>query len=117
MRVIEYELAEKRLIELDKIANINEDVYVKAMEFVVRENKKFISNVDFSIYILFRDEIQFDFDHEYTDRYCKFELRKVHGEFQITSFMYENKNTYPIIDNIEMEDIFSSVEQFFKKII
>jgi hypothetical protein len=114
MKVITYEESEKRLIELDKIAHIKEDVYLNALRFVASASGDYINNVNFQIYILFANEIQFDFDHNETDKYCKFELRNVRDEFQVTVFMYENRNTYPIIEDVSLEDIFSTVKQFFK---
>lgn len=117
MRMISYELAEKRLVELDKIANLKENIYIIALKFIFQENRNFINNVDFQIYRLFVDELQIDFDHEITDRYCKFEITDIEGEAVITAFLFKDKESSPKIFNVKMEEIFSTANDFFKKTI
>lgn len=114
MNKISYSEGEKRLIYLNKIANLNEVVYLNALSFLVSASGSAIPNVDFSIYILFTNDIQLDFDHNDMGRYCKFELREVDSKCQITAFYYEKRNVYPVIEDIKLEDIFKSVENFFK---
>ena len=114
MKTINYKDAEKRLFELNNIVNIKEDVYLTAFEFVLKENNKFIKNINFNIYILFVNEIQFDFDHNDTDKYCKIEIRSKDKKVTLTAFFYENRDGYPVIEDIEFNDIFLKVKDFFK---
>ena len=114
MKIISYSDGEKRLADLNEIADLSEVVYLDTLKFLVNESRHSIINVDFSIYILFVSEIQFNFDHDNTDKFCKFELREIDEKLQVTAFYYKDKKVYPVIKDIEMKDIFKSAEDFFK---